>query len=551
MGNALNLSFLSERFKLSLLETYLGTIFSNMQGNAVSDLKVTAGKSNKTITGSVAITDGSFKVNYTQCTYKFTNETILFNPDEIDLGEMVLTDTLGNNANASGRMYHKFFQDFEFDNVKLDTRKMLLLNTSKKDNSQFYGKIIGNAKLKIDGPITDMKMDIEGEASNNELDSNHIYIPSSTGKEAGAIDYIEFIQFGTKMEDLGKSNQGTNIVVNMSLTANPACKIDVILDEETGDIIKGRGNGVLKIKAGNKENLDIRGTYNITGGEYTFNFQTILKKYFTISGGTINWSGDPYKAAIDIKAKYLAEKVDVSSIPSSTSKGFKQKENVTIVSHLTGELQKPIIDFEFEVEGDIKNDFVAKKYLADLKSNQNEMNKQVASILLFGSFISNNQNFLSGGNVAGIATNTIGGMLSSWLTNLFNRELERATKGILSTYVDLSTTIDLQQQAKQLQANIRAGLKILLSNRVQILVGGNLDYNNPYAQLQKRGLLTPDLSIEWLVNKEGSIRVVGFNRTSTDLNLGQRNRTGISLTYRKDFDKISDIFRRKKKKTNP
>jgi hypothetical protein len=298
---------------------------------------------------------------------------------------------------------------------------------------------------------------------------------------------------------------------------------------------------------GTKEPLSIRGTYTITGGEYTFNFQTVLKKYFTINNGTIVWNGDPYKAAINIKANYLAANVDVGNIPTTSTTGFKQKADVNIISTLTGELQKPIINFEFVADGEIKNDFVSKKWLDDLKNNPNEMNKQIVSVLLFNSFINSQQNFLSGGNVAGLATNTIGGIVSSLLTNLFNKELEKATKGVLSTYIDLSTTVSLQQRIASLQASVSAGFKILLSNRLQVLVGGNLDYNNPYAQLARRGLLTPDISVQWLLNKDGSLRVVGFNRTNTDLNLGQRNRSGVSLSFRKDFDKFGDLFKKKKR----
>jgi len=39
--------------------------------------------------------------------------------------------------------------------------------------------------------------------------------------------------------------------------------------------------------------------------------------------------------------------------------------------------------------------------------------------------------------------------------------------------------------------------------------------------------------------------VVGFNRSSIDATIGQRNRSGIQLSYRKDFNKLSDIFRSK------
>ena len=79
-----------------------------------------------------------------------------------------------------------------------------------------------------------------------------------------------------------------------------------------------------------------------------------------------------------------------------------------------------------------------------------------------------------------------------------------------------------------------------------MLVGGNLDYNNPN-YVQQKGLLTPDITIEWLINKDGTVRVVGFNKSSIDFTFNQRNRSGLQLSYRKDINKISDIFKSRKK----
>lgn len=474
---------------------------------------------------------------------------IAFRPDEIDIGTIQLKDTLNHTGTISGKLYHNLFKDFSFDNVHFETGKMLVLNTTKADNSQFYGKVIGSAVMNLNGPISNLKMNIDGSPSPLESDSSHIYLPTGSSREAGLIDYIDFVQFGNKMEDdILNSKEGTNILVDMNLSASPACKIDVILDEATGDVIKGRGNGLLNIHVGSREPLTIRGRYDITDGEYTFNFQTFLKKYFTIKRGSIVWNGDPYLATIKIDAEYLAKNVDISSLASS--KGFKQKQNITIISHLTGSLQRPIIDFDFELpaNSEIKDDYITQKKLADFKNDKNEMNKQVASLLLFNTFISNNQNFLSGSNTISLATNTVGGIVSNLLTNLFNKQLEKATNGVLSTYFDINSSLDLENKAALLQASVKAGLKILLSDRLVVLVGGNLDYNNPYAQLARKGLLTPDITIEWLLNKDGSLRVVGFTRTSIDLTLGQRNRKGVSLSYSKDFDKLSDIFKKNKVK---
>ncbi|MFM2326970.1 MAG: hypothetical protein RIR31_1172, partial [Bacteroidota bacterium] len=219
----MNIDLLAEHFDISILDNYLGSIFSNMAGDAVSSLKIYGGSKHQYFSGNVTVTDASLKVNYTQCKYKFTNETIIFNPGEIDLGSILLKDTLNNNGAASGKIYfNNLFEDMSFDNVSVETEKMLLLNTSEKDNSQFYGKVIGNALMTLDGDITDMKMKIKGAPS--ILDSSHIYLPTEGGREVGTIDYIDFIQFGTKMEDV-KGRKGANFTLDMDLTSNPACKV--------------------------------------------------------------------------------------------------------------------------------------------------------------------------------------------------------------------------------------------------------------------------------------------------------------------------------------
>ena len=541
-ANKMNFALKAEKFDISILNNYMGGIFSNMRGNInTNDLRVYGGPDHNYVTGTVNITEGELKVIYTQVKYKFSNETIIFNPDEIDFGLLQLKDTLNNTGTASGKIQHRFFTDFGFDNIRFETGKMLLLNTTKKDNSQFYGKVIGKALMTLNGPVTDMRMNINGEPS--AVDSSHIYIPTGSSQEYGKIDYIDFIQYGSKMEDEYKGKKESNFLVNMTLKANPACKIDVILDETTGDIIKGQGNGLLNITVGSKDPLTIRGRYDITDGEYKFNFQTFLQKYFNImDGSSITWNGDPYLAQINIDAEYLAKKVDLSNLSSST----KQKENVTIIAHMSGVLNKPIIKFEFRLpaNSEISKDFFTLNKLEALKNDENEMNKQVASILIFNSFISvdQNQGFNAGGNTIGIATTTIGGIVSGWLTNLFNKELEKSTNGVVSTYFDINSSFDLQNKAALLQANLSAGVKLVLSSRLVVLIGGTFDYNNPYAQLNKKGLLTPDINIEWSLNNDGSLKVIGFNRTSVDFTQGQRNRSGIKLSYRKDFDKLSDIF---------
>ncbi len=536
-----------KKIKLSILRPYLNDVFDEIDGNATTDLSLTYGDNEEFLTGQVLINKASLKVGYTQVKYFIENQPIVFREDEIFFNLLQLKDSLGNTAVMGGRIFHHFFDDFNFKNLRIETSKLSLLNTSKKDNPQFYGHAIGRAKMNIYGPLNNLRMQIDAEPMS--LDSSHIYLSTSEGKESNSIDYIDFNKPIKKDSVVAKSDKN-NIIITVNVKANPSCKVDVILDEETGDVIKGQGNGNISVTIGNIEPLRIRGNYELLIGEYTFNFQTYLKRPFTLNrGGTITWNGDPYQALINIDAEYLAKNVDISSLSTT---GFQQKVDLKIISHLSGNLQNPTVKFEFvlpEQRSEAKRDDILVKRLAEFKNDENEMNKQVASLLLFNTFIVGNQNFLTQDNASSLITNTIGGVVSNLLTSFFNRELEKATKGILSTYIDINPTLDLQKSASLLQANIRAGLKILLDKRLVVLVGGNLDYNNPtYAQqMERKGLLTPDITIEWLINKDGSLRVVGFNRSSIDFTLNQRNRSGLQLSYRKDFNKLTDIFKSRKR----
>lgn len=532
------------KVNLNMLEPYLGTIFSKINGTGKGNLVISgSNKKNMTVIGDVIVDSGSLTVAYTQCRYNIRNEAIRFGKNEIDLSTIQLTDTLGNSGLARGKMYHHFFDEFSFEGVRVETGKMLLLNTTSRDNSQFYGNVIGSAVLTLSGPTTALAMNISGEPSPS--DSSHIYLNTNVvSRETGKIDYIDYVQFGTEMDATALATKTTNILVNMDITANPACKVDVILDEETGDVIKGEGSGKLNLRVGTTEALSIRGRYDIRRGEYTFNFQTFVQKPFELTRGSITWNGDPLLAIIDIDAEYLAKNVDVSSLTQGT--GVRRKEDITIISTLSGNLAKPEIEFQFKFpqNSDLNRDYYATKKLADIRNNENEMYKQVASLLLVNAFISETQGFITGSSTLNIATSTIGGVISGYLTSLFNKELERATNGVISTYFDINPSVDLQTTAKQLQANVRAGLKIFFSGRLNLILGGNLDYNNPY--LQQTGLVTPDITLEWLLTKDGSVRVVGFNKTSTDLTSAQRNRSGVRLSYQRDFDNFRDFFRKRK-----
>lgn len=563
--NALSGSVVFSNSEIHVLEKYLNSVFSNIYGTATGKLNISGKASEPKLTGSVKLDSTSLTVDYTRCRYTLNNNSVItFNPDEIDFGTIKIKDTLNHTATLSGKIYHSFFDNFFFNELHLKTDpvgntggRFLLLNTTPRDNKEFYGKVIGQAELSLNGFLTDMRMNISGEPT----DSSHIFLPTGETAETGSLNYIDFIKFGREMRPDLRTNRSTNIKVNMELTANPLVKIDVILDAATGDVIKAKGSGKLNISAGTRDPLTIRGRYDVEEGEYTFNFQTFLQTPFTLQQGYIEWQGDPYLANLNIDAIYRAQNVNLNNIP--TSVGFRNVTgDVDIIFKLRGTLKDPRPEFEFQFPFDnpLKSDPIANEFLKTrYEADKNALMNQVTSLLLFNQFMSTDQGLLTGNNTGNFVTRSVGQLLSATLTSSLNAWLQKILNTNSVNLITNINTSDFNFQKGVTQREIQNvgnfGVKTaFLNNKLLVTVGGNVDYRlgQTVSNSNSNFLFTPDVSFEYLITPEGRLRVIGFNRSDAEAGdisgVTRRNRTGIQLSYRKDFNSFSEFFTDEKKR---
>ena len=217
-------------------------------------------------------------------------------------------------------------------------------------------------------------------------------------------------------------------------------------------------------------------------GEYTFNFQTFLKTPFTLQQGYIEWQGDPYLANLNIDAVYRARQVDLSNIPTSRSTGTKG--DVDIIFKLRGTLKDPRPEFEFQFPFDnpLKSDPIATEYLKTYQSDQNELNKQVTSLLLFNTFMSGSQSLLNSNNTGNFVTRSVGQLLSSTLSSSLNNWLQQLLNtNSINLYTNVNTSdFNFQKSGtqKEIQNVGNFGVRTaFLKNRLLVNFGGDVDYN--------------------------------------------------------------------------
>jgi len=128
-------SIRGKKINLSLLEPYLSDVFSQLEGEATTDLVISGGPKNRTLVGNAMINNGILKSEFTQVRYFIKNQPIIFKANEIDFNLISISDSLKNTAMLNGKITHHFFDDFEFKNLTVESDKLSLLDTKKQDNA--------------------------------------------------------------------------------------------------------------------------------------------------------------------------------------------------------------------------------------------------------------------------------------------------------------------------------------------------------------------------------------------------------------------------------
>jgi hypothetical protein len=536
--------------RINVLQKYLTTVFDQVDGFATGDLQLVGRLKSPALLGNVTLRNGSFKVGYTKCVYKVDSALLLFGDNYIDFGTMTIKDEKERKGVVEGRFYHRFFDSLSF-NLKMRTDGMQVLNTSGKDNELFFGKAIARATFELSGPLNNMNIRITGTPT----DSSHIYISSKTTRETGNADFVVFKTYGTEMQPVTDAEK-TNFHMDIDLNANPLCKMDVILDEVTQDIIKAVGNGNIKIHTGTVDETTMRGRYIIETGSYNYSFQTLIRRPFVLSrddDNFIEWAGDPLNANLNINARYIAKKVSMNSLVGGSGANTPLDEkarnavgDVLVIAKIKGRLSNPEIDFDidFAPGSELRNNLSAQDMIRRIMEDNSEKLRQVTYLIVFNSFAPYKEGTSSRNPGTDLAVNTISDIISREMGKILTNVVQQIT-GDKSLNVDISTNFynsaDLvngtTSNAQYDRVNVGFNLnRAYYNNRVVVNVGSDFDVGVRSTATNGFQFL-PDISVEFILTSNRRLRAILFKRDNLDIG-GRTNRAGASLSYRKDFDKL-------------
>ncbi|MCP4460533.1 MAG: hypothetical protein GY816_21300 [Cytophagales bacterium] len=532
-----DVSFDQADFKM--LEAFTEENLTDVKGAASGKIKLYGSGHEPVLSGTCEIEEGGFKVNYLQTNYEFGGK-ILFEKNKIGFEDFVLHDADGDPAIFRGNIRHEYFDEI-MANLQVEALNFSFLNTTASDNNLYYGSAVASGDIFINGPLNDLIIKVNAKTEKG----TKFYIPLSDSEEYEQAEFISFIDLSDTTslarDAINVVEQNLGLTIDFDLEVTPDAYVELIFDIKTGDIIRGRGNGNLKLKLDKNGNFELYGPLTISEGAYNFTVPNFINKEFqVVPGGTIVWYGDPYTGSMELTATYL-QKASFGTLlddPSANEDAsMSQKYPVIVVLELKGDMLAPSIEFDITLDESVSfaQSQEVSKLITQIKSDEQQLKRQVVSLLFFKKFSPLQSSFVGGGGGSG---GSIGKSLSEFMTNQIS---------YLATQLDenLEVEVDLTDLDKEGFNTFQLRLAYtFLDGRLKVTRGGDF-----YSATSENQNLVSDIigdwSVEYMLTKDGKLRAKMFSQSNQNLrsNSSQQNiETGLSLRYIKSFNTFKDIL---------
>jgi len=520
---------------INALDKILKPAFDDVSGKATAVLNLKGRLDGPYLTGYADVEKARLRVDFLNQYYN-VNKRLLFTKSAIDFNNAELTDDAGGVGTLSGAIFHDKFRKTRLK-MRLDARNLLVLNTPGDYQSSYFGvgKITGYATF--EGPLSLISINIVGSTDRG----TNFSIPLDAESDRGITDFITFVNKSDSTEvNIGTQNlELSGIDLKMNLTVTPEAEVNIIFDRKTGDVIRGRGNAVIEVQVNTLGEISMFGNYTFASGDYTFTLANIANKRFRITeGSTIRWSGDPYDAQLNLNAVYrqrasVSPLLNAATLANLNSSRTNQYMNIDAYLKLTGSLLSPTIAFQLKVPSINENDpnDPVSATIRNINNDEQRLNNQVIALLVAGQFIP--EDVAAGGFAANTGINSVSEVLSAQFSNLISPLFGNVNVGVNFRNNTLANQLTTTPTNAETLSDLNVAVNTtFFDNRV--LIDGNFGNSSRNATQTLGG----EVTVEYLVNADGSFRLKAFNRLDDRIIFSRDTnyRQGIGLSYTKNYN---------------
>ncbi len=528
----------TEGVKMNLLDPLLSGVITNTKGVAAVDLTISGERRNAELQGEIVVDSLATTIDYTRCRYSAPKATINVLNNRLHTTNVPIYDESGGTGTMSLDVSLAHLSNIEY-NIGLHVNNMQVLDTTERDNPMFYGNIFATGTGTVRGDKAGVKMDFVARSDDN----SKFYMPLTYDSEISSAD---FVTFATKDSDTTSylvrkkmmfenrrkriSSGGDAMDITMALDVRPNAEVQLVIDPTVGDIIKATGEGQLNLRVNPQANIfEMYGDYTIEKGSYLFTLQNVINKWFDIEpGSTIQWTGEPLDALLNIDAIYKLKASLQPLLEGSITESNRSTRAVPVecLIHLTDRLTQPTVTFDIVVPS---ADSEVQSLIASALATPESKSQQFLYLIIANSFISESNNAMSSSLGASATAATGFEMLSNQFSNWLSND-------------DYKIVLRYRPRTEQMSDEVDFGFsKGLIDNRLLIEVEGNYIVDKTQV-VNATSNFTGEAYLTWLIDRAGTLRLKGFTHTIDrfDENQGLQE-TGIGIYFKEDFNNAKDL----------
>lgn len=548
----LNLNLDLTKLNMSTVAGIASDFLSNGKGNLSGAMVVSGTTLEPIYEGTFNFNQAGFNVNMLNQDFLMKNEQLQINNSGLAFNNFEISDADSNTFVVDGMIGTVDLLTPTFD-LRLKADNFTALNSTAADNDLYYGKATFDATATIKGnltiPVVKMTLGVDDS-------SNVTYVIPAT--ELDIVQRDGIVQFVnkenpddilTQTEDESATLTGYDITADLKI--RNGAKVNVIVDPATGDNMQVAGDGDLKFRMSPNGRMTLTGRYEIDSGHYELSLYEIVSRRFELEkGGSVTWSGDPFDANLDVSAIYKVETSASALMASQTSgadedlkRQSRQELPFLVYLNVDGELTQPVISFKLDMEEEEQGAIGGAVYgrLQQLNNQDQELNKQVFSLLVLNKFFPTSGTDGSNGGTVAIARDNLNQALSDQL-NQFGGKLLGNTGVDLNFGLDSYTDYQGSNPQERTSLDVTASKK-LLDDRLVVSVGSEVDIQGSAADSGGQTPVIGNVSLEYLINPSGQWRLKGFRKNEFDNVIdGQLIVSGISLIFSKEFNEFKNLF---------
>lgn len=550
-GANLDLNLDIKKFNMKALTGFSQGQITDTDGSFSGKFKLNGTLDKPRYEGSLTFNDADFKIKAFNSAFTLAKETLNINNEALTLDKFTIRDENENTLVASGKIGTKSFINPTFD-LQITADNFQVLNASKEDNDFLYGKVAFDADAKITGDLQIPKIDLKATVG-SATDVTYV-LPSASVNVEQRDGVVIFVNRDNPDAILTRTEEKTATITGIDMNAflkiSKEAAVTIIIDESTGDNFKVSGEGDLNFNMKPNGNITLSGLYEVESGHYELNLYNLVNRKFNIvSGSRITWSGDPFDAKLDVKALYEVKTSAAALMAPTTSnldasaKGkFRQVLPFYVYLNIDGQLMEPKIDFNLDMPKDEQGAIGGQVYgrVQQLNQQEDELNRQVFSLLVLNRFYPDPGSDGSTGGVASIARDNLNDAVSDQL-NMFSDKLLGSSGFELNFGLDSYTDYQGSTPTDRTQLDIAAQKK-MFNDRLIVSVGSEVDVEGGSPTGEETPIIG-NVTIEYILTENGRYRLKGFHRNEFENVIdGQVIVSGISLIFTQEFNKFNELW---------